>query len=433
MRKELPKNFIKTIKHFFPDIGKWFNVIKDKRDQKKIEYSKNTLLWEGASLYTFKIETRRSINYRFNTPEFILNFNLLSGENTKKISHHDTLNNFLKKTNWEESELAKYNMVNSLIRDRVLEKGRILEGYYAIAADGTGVITFKEKHCENCLTKKLSSGETLYYHNVLEYKFVTPFGLALSVATDFMETMPSSDKQDCELSAFKRSVSKVKSFFPQLKICLLGDALFAVKPVFDICHEYNWKFVLSFKEGRSPDVFSEYIALKNMETQNRLSVINEVKNQEYAWVNGVDYHGVKLNVVECVEHNKKENKTTRFVYITNFEVNKENCKEISDGGRLRQKIENQGFNAQKNEGYNLEHAFSTHPQASKNFYMLMQIAHIFNQLFEYGSLLRNFKKTYGSTANLTRELFEVFRNFLIDKEQLAYELARPFQIRLGDT
>ena len=50
---------------------------------------------------------------------------------------------------------------------------------------------------------------------------------------------------------------------------------------------------------------------------------------------------------------------------------------------MRFKIENEGFNCQKNGGYNLKHKFSrTSEKATKNYYTSLQIAHIFNQLFE---------------------------------------------------
>ena len=43
---------------------------------------------------------------------------------------------------------------------------------------------------------------------------------------------------------------------------------------------------------------------------------------------------------------------------------------------------------QKNGGYALEHAYMTHPTASKVFYLLLQMAHLIAQLIEKGSLFR---------------------------------------------
>jgi hypothetical protein len=74
----------------------------------------------------------------------------------------------------------------------------------------------------------------------------------------------------------------------------------------------------------------------------------------------------------------------RFVYITNVPQNQHNVVETANSGRLRWKIENEGFNAQKNQGYALEHKFSrkSYP-AMQNYYQLIQIAHMINQLVEH--------------------------------------------------
>jgi hypothetical protein len=71
----------------------------------------------------------------------------------------------------------------------------------------------------------------------------------------------------------------------------------------------------------------------------------------------------------------------KFVHITNIVLNRDNCKEISQRGRLRWTIENQGFNAQKNQGYGLTHKFSrVSPLATCNYYQCLQIAHMIDQL-----------------------------------------------------
>jgi hypothetical protein len=57
--------------------------------------------------------------------------------------------------------------------------------------------------------------------------------------------------------------------------------------------------------------------------------------------------------------------------------------ETADSGRLRWKIENEGFNSQKNQGYALEHKHSRKSFiAMRNYYQLLQIAHMINQLVE---------------------------------------------------
>ena len=47
-----------------------------------------------------------------------------------------------------------------------------------------------------------------------------------------------------------------------------------------------------------------------------------------------------------------------FVHITDLPLNKENIAASSNTGRLRWKIENEGFNTLKNGGYGLEHKWA---------------------------------------------------------------------------
>jgi len=57
-------------------------------------------------------------------------------------------------------------------------------------------------------------------------------------------------------------------------------------------------------------------------------------------------------------------------------------------GRLRWKIENEGFNVQSNGGYALEHTYTRHAVSAKVFHLLLQLAHTLARLIERGSLFR---------------------------------------------
>jgi hypothetical protein len=118
--------------------------------------------------------------------------------------------------------------------------------------------------------------------------------------------------------------------------------------------------------------------------------------QDLHWVNDIAYvdaehHQHTVAVIRCLETKpaaKTERKTTRFKWITNFDVQSTNVLELANhGGRLRWKIENEGFNVQKNGGYALEHIFTHNPVAAKVFYLLLQLAHTLAQLIEHSNLL----------------------------------------------
>jgi hypothetical protein len=44
-------------------------------------------------------------------------------------------------------------LICRLVRSRTLEQARLL-GKYAVLIDATGYLTFRQRHCEHCLTRK---------------------------------------------------------------------------------------------------------------------------------------------------------------------------------------------------------------------------------------------------------------------------------------
>ena len=61
-----------------------------------------------------------------------------------------------------------------------------------------------------------------------------------------------------------------------------------------------------------------------------------------------------------------------FKWITNFSLMAHNVDRLANhGGRLRWKIENEGFNVQKNSDLKPEHTYSHGPMARTVFYLLL--------------------------------------------------------------
>lgn len=360
--------------------------------------------------------------------------------NNETLCHGDTLEKILRWVPWSRTAVVRKEMIHRLIRMKALERYRLLDRYYLIAIDGTGSVTYHQRHCDKCLTMtSKKTGKTTYYHPVLEAKLVTATGLAFSMETEFIENPEMEGKkkgkqrvkQDCELKAFYRLAKKLKENFPQLSICLVLDGLYAAKPVFDICRKNAWKFIITFKPGSMPKTYEEFLALQKLQADNR--IIHRVNNihQSFRWVTEIAYEDHLLNAFQCVE-NKPNARSQFFAWITNLTMTRQNVVSIANnGGRQRWKIENQGFNIQKNGGYSLEHAYSKNENAGKNYYLFLQIAHTINQLIERGSLLRNAGLRYGSIKNIARLLLESLRNSSLADPQYNALFQTPFQIRLN--
>jgi hypothetical protein len=419
-----------TLYHFFGGPAQIFQGIDDPRMPELITYPLEVLGFVGTMMFLCRLESRRQIAlmFRENGPS-AAKFEALF--DVEDCPHGDTLNEAFCRLDPDQVQDAITDMIRTLIRKKVLYRYRLLDRYFVIAIDGTGRLTFPERHCPHCLTAT-HQGKTTYYHPVLEAKVVFPNGFSFSVMTEFVENPGENPtKQDCELKAFYRLAERLKKAFPRLPICLSLDSLFACGPVMSICEDYGWKYMIVHKGEDIPYIHKEFEALLPLAPENhlraRLGLQREIK-QDYSWINDIAYVDSKNNehtvgVLECLEEKPNsdgELKTTRFRWITNFNLKTNNVITLSDqGGRIRWKIENEGFNVQKNGGYDLEHAYTTDSVASKVFYYLLQMGHLIAQLLEKGSLFRQaFPNGVGSAKNIAFRVLEAWRNLRVSASRI---------------
>lgn len=378
-----------------------------------------------------------SSNLRDGSPEIAKLFKLMFGVGQVPIG--DTMNNLYCAVSVDQVQSVIHGMVRTLIRKKVLDDYRLLGKWFMVAFDGTQLFSFPERHCDHCLTRT-SHGKTTFYHPVVEAKLVSSCGMAFSILTEFIEN-PSQyvDKQDCELKAIYRMLPKLKAAFPQTPFCLLLDGLYPNGEIFSICEQNKWKYIITLKDDQLPLVHEEYRALLSMSAGNRLCVEATKASpcQEFRWAGGISYRDTgrrlhDLSVLECKE--SLAAKATRFKHVSNIPVTKENVPMLSAGGRLRWKIENEGFNVQKNQGFNLEHAYSRHPTGWKVFYLLLQIASILEQLLRKSNLLsKELIKSAKSSKNLALKLLEALRNYALDVDTYIDIIQQRIQIRFNST
>jgi hypothetical protein len=445
---------VQTVYHFWPAFLAWLKDLRDTRDQRFITYDRKFLLWWALLLFLLKLGSRRQLDFDLRDPEsdVLENVNRLAGTHQQTLPVSKTLEHFLGHVGMSAIAALRTKMVARLIRSKALDDGR-LQNRLLIAFDGTGWLVFDKRHCDHCLTQE-NDGRTLYYHLVEEAKMLGPSELALSVGSEFIENRdlpahPSrsnlqKDKQDYELAAAERLASSIKHDFPRTPICILADSEFACGRGISMARDRGWSFVFSFKEGRTPALWREFQALLDLSPENRLTVpLPGGGHQVYRWLNGLPYEDSEhrsfvLNALECLE--TVGGKTTRFAWITDLPLGRDNVPEVATkGGRARWRIENQGFNIQKNSDLNLEHPYSTNSETLKSYYLLLQIAHMVLQLLEKGSLLKRLaaasNKTtlslLGSLKNIARRLLEAFRNRLLPDSAFDPLKASTIQIRFS--
>lgn len=186
----------------------------------------------------------------------------------------------------------------------------------------------------------------------------------------------------------------------------------------DICKDNKWYYIFNLKKDRLKNVFEEF--------EDNINYENEVTMENYYLSNNITFKENTFNALRYVETKNEE--TTTFNYITNLKVTNKNISVIVDLGRRRWKIENEGFNMQKNGTFNISHLCSRFENALKIHYLFIQIAHTIRQLLEYGSLLLKSMK-----LSTKKEISKILINTLISSQNSDLNnLETNFQLRFDD-
>lgn len=380
--KGLIISFLITIKRTWSNFNELMNLLPDHRKRKTYDVAE--ILMGGIYMFLLRRGSRNNTEKAL-SGEFEKNYIKLWG---LRLPLMETVEKFLRKLDPEEIELLKRDLVRTLIRRKTFDKWRF-NGKFVVSIDGTGLSSFEDEPFPGCPHKTSKNGKKTWTSYVLEAKLVCSNGFSISIGTEWLDSSENigDEKQDCELKAFKRLAVKLKKWYPRMPIIIVADSLYPNKSCFDICKSNNWNFIFTFKDGCLPTVWEEINSLKNLynESKNqqvRFMIGKNSDEQEYSmFINNIEYSNkYKLNWLEY-KLEKKGKLTKYFSHITDLTIDKKNVWDISFNGRLRWNIENQGFNCQKNEGYNLEHKYSRKYLCSmKNFYQLMQIAHMISQL-----------------------------------------------------
>lgn len=431
----LGEELVRTIRHFWPEFNDWLDRFPDGRFLPAITYDKRFLVWWGINLYLLQLGSRRQLDFQLDIrgTQVLTNLNRLAQTEQTTRPVHKTLHYYLGRGRPQATTQAlarlRANMVRRLMRMKALDAAR-LQGYFVAGIDATGQLVFRYQHCPHCLVYHHAK-HTTYHHQVLEAKLLGPAGLALSMGTEFVlnqDDDPSAAaetrKQDCELNAFSRLMPALRRDFPQVRLCLSGDALYACGRTLQLAKDHKCAYVLTFKEGQMPALWREFQTLLPLCPQNTLEhVTRDGAHQVYRWVHELSYEDSdgrtwRFHAIQCQE--TVDGQTTTFAWITDLTVNARTVKDVATkGGRQRWHVENQGFNRQKNSGFNLEHAFCKNPELLKAYYYLLQIGHIIAQVFEASSLLRQLAaecqrtpwQLFGSLKNIAQRLLESFRYY----------------------
>ena len=417
--KDFLKELLKIIKKYFPQLTSMFSSLTDKRHKSYITYKMRTIIMTRLLALLCGITTMTEINNEFNSEQAIANLSKICNQNLKEIPDWQTIQDVIEQLDYNEIDNIRKYMFKALLRSKMFDKFRY-DGYIQLIVDATGLTALDYNLNGNCLTRT-RDGKIKFYKYVLEVKVVF-FNMVISIDSEWIENTNSNtekEKQDCEVKAFKRMAPRIKNNYPKLKFIITGDALYATDPMMNICENYNWKYIFNLKPDRLKEVASQF--------EGNIKLENETNLSNYYLSTNIYHKKHCLNAIKYEE--LQNNKLVSFRYVTNLNINNDNIKNIVTMGRRRWKIENEGFNEQKNGSFNISHLCSHFDNALKIHYLFIQIAHTIRQLLELGSLVYKEVKKFVTKKEISQKLINTLISSTITNLE-SYDL--NFQLRFDD-
>ena len=423
----------KVLRCYFSDLYDRMNALTDARDRKC--YSAAELVMGGVVLFLLHNKSRNEMDKRYGEQAFSKNYRKIFKLRCPSMS---AVEDFYRLLPPEEFDDLKAALIAVLINKRTFHSYRLLDKYFTIAVDATGVYTSQNQHWEECTHQTSKNGVVTWMNHVLEAKLVCSNGLSLSLCSEWITNGEEYEKQDCELKAFKRLSVRLKKAFPHLPVCLLFDGLYCNGPVMDICKENGWQWIAVFKEGNLPSIHKELELLPCSAFRTLERFMPHKRTQsEYCWCNDIDYEKRHVHWIKCLEEvTGKEGAIEKhhFEYLTSIPQDDSTVAACVEAARDRWHIE-ESFNDQKNRGFEMQHLFSRSSfTAFCNWYQSLQIAHIIYQFVvktkDFSQLLK--QPTKQTVLHLWKNLCMVI--YAHDMEQFMDEfdlwIANPRQVRL---
>jgi hypothetical protein len=282
----------------------------------------------------------------------------------------------------------------SLEQHRMLAHFRVLGDQLLVALDGTNYFSSKALHCQHCLTRQLSNGQTLYYHAAITPVVVCPgHSQVIALPPEYIMPQDGHVKQDCERAASKRWLGKHAEQVAPHGVTLLGDDLYSNQPFCALVLHHGFNFILTCKPDSHAKLYERLAfwqatdAIAKCEARHfngrftevtLVRYLNDVllrSGEEALAVNWFDITVVNAKTGEQLYHNS---------CITNHHLTTDNVVDVAHSGRGRWKIENENNNVLKTKGYHLEHNFGHGQQYLSAFMLSLNLlAFLFHTVLEW--------------------------------------------------
>jgi hypothetical protein len=188
----------------------------------------------------------------------------------------------------------------------------------------------------------------------------------LPLAPEFIRPQDGHDKQDCETAAAKRWIAAHELKEGEAPVTLLGDDLYCNQPICETAVSGGFDFIFVCKRSSHPELYDWVDYLERVGDVHTLTRNHweggRPRCYRYRYVNGVplraEQPAMQVNWCEVTLSDPRQGKQLYYnAFATCHHIEQHNVSEVAAAGRVRWKIENEGNNTLKNNGYHLEHNF----------------------------------------------------------------------------
>ena len=296
--------------------------------------------------------------------------------------------------------------------------------YYTVALDGSEYFRSTKVQCPHCLRQPDAKGGVHYSHRIVGATVVRA-GSHQVIPLDVEEVRNAtaeSAPQDCELTASKRLITRLRQEHPQMALIVIGDDLYSHVPFVEQLQHLRQHYVLVAKPSSHPTLLAAVAAAEGTERSQTGQWTEgsgaRQRTYTYRFVRQMPLaleSAVRGTYVEVWEHNSSGQRLYHNSWITDLDVDATNVSVVVQIGRTRWKIENEQFNVHKNHGYELTHNYGHGQQTlSMVFYLVNLLAYVAHVVLALGDRLYQRCRAQESRQELWHALRALVNAFLVE-------------------
>ena len=298
---------------------------------------------------------------------------------------------------------------------------KCFDARYLVTLDGSRYFSSELVSCERCLSTT-TDGIERHHHDILQAAIVHPDKrVVLPLAPEFILNSDGRGgeyhKQDCEINAGHRMLERLRSDYPRMAAIIVADSLYSKQPFVEKLTAGRFSFLLVAKPGDHKSLFQDVDGLRRGNLLDRHHTVHRGKRHEYEWVTGVPLNGSPdaplINFIQFRIIKDGEVKY-RNAWVTDLVPTTDNIVQLVRAARARWKIENEGFNTLKNQGYHLKHNFGHGDRhLSEALFVVNLLAFFMHQIFELvDGMYQRVRTFFSSRRAFWDEARSAFRLFL---------------------